>query len=291
MYKIQINLGGKWDSYLVPIYQALKLVENKFDFTIKKSKSIPTWSITVNGEIVAYIAHADGFHFSKLDWGNISKRDYQRIFKFHYSPSVFDYSIYGAYKDRILPCGLYRWWKSTKFNRQDLLTRKRPVDVVALMRCYNTATPSNSKKAWVVARKTLKLEAQKLEKFYNIRARANIPFEKYEKLLLDTKIGFIWSATSYLGWKIPEFTQQGVVMITEPLGKNYPLVNDTVFENNVHCVFCKDPNLFGQVAVKLLKDKERFNYLQKNVINLWEKKLAPEKVGEWYFKKIIEVYE
>ncbi|MHA1288568.1 MAG: hypothetical protein ACTSPB_14280 [Candidatus Thorarchaeota archaeon] len=290
-YRITMNLARRYDSYLVPIYQALKLIEKKFGFEVSESTDIPDFSIAVNNEIVAYIAHQDGLKFSRLDWLNLSKFDYRRVFKFHYSPNVFDYSRYGKYKDRILPCGLYRWWSDIKFDAQDLLTRERSVDVVALMRWYNKGTPPDSKKAWVVARRTLISEAKNLgARGYNVRAGRKIPLNEYKNLLLETKIGFIWSASAYLGWKIPEFTQQGVVMITEPLGKDYPLANDVIFEDGVHCVFCDDPKLFGQVAIELLEDKERLDHMRKNVVELWRDKLAPEKIGEWYFRKIIEVY-
>jgi len=187
-YKIAINLAKRYDSYLVPIYQALKLVERKFDFEVSESTDIPDFSIAVNNEIVAYIAHQDGLKFSRLDWLNLNKFDYRRVFKFHYSPNVIDYTRYGKYKDRILPCGLYRWWNDIKFDAQDLFIRERPIDVVALMRWYNKGTPSNSRKTWAVARRTLISEAKNLEaKGYNVRAGQKIPSNEYKNLLLEAK--------------------------------------------------------------------------------------------------------
>lgn len=291
--KIIIKINTVHNYYIIPIYRALKYVEKKFNFIVKDTGSIPNYSITVNNKIVAYISHRDGFAFHrKGDLADIQKIDYKRIFKFHYSPNLFDYSIYGKYENRIVPCGLYRWWENTKFDKKNLLIRKRPIDVVALMAWYNRGTPANSGKAWAIARRTIITQAKNLHKNgYNIRAGRKIEKKQYEKLLLNTKIGFLWSASAYLGWKIPEFTQQGVVMITEPLGKNYPLINGVIFKDGIHCIFCKNPNDFEKEAIKLLKDKKRLEYLRKNILELWKNKLLPEKIGEWYYKKIIETYK
>jgi hypothetical protein len=285
---IRMNLGP-YEGYLCPIFDAMKLVEKKLGFSLGVDPTIPVCSISVDGEIVAYIAHADGFEFNKFDWPNLQERDYKRVFKFHYSPNLFDYSIYGEYSKRIIPCGLYRWWRNRSFNKSDLLNRARPIDVVALMRYWNRGTPPNSNKPWAVARRTLIEQAKLLEEGgFNTRYGHKSPQSEYEKLLLDTKLGFVWSASAYLGWKIPEFIQQGIIMITEPLGKDYPFANDVIFEDNVHCVFCSDPKQFGSKAIELLEDPKRMNCIRKNIVDLWEMKLCPEKIGEWYYRKIVE---
>jgi len=287
MYKFEFNLGP--DGFLPPIFWALKSVEKQFDFIIETSDSVPRWSIAVDGKPVVFIAHAKGLGFSKYAWPALMDVDYKKVFKVHYSPNLFNYMVYRKYADRIVPCGLYRYWENTPFNKQDLLSRKRPIDAVALMRTkFRFAT---NKTSWIIDRKILISEANRLKELgFNTMAGKKIPMKQYEQLLLDTKIGFIWRVGQLIfGWKIPEFIQQGVVMITPSLGENYPFANGVIFEDNVHCVFCDDPNLYGQTAIKLLKDKERYTRIQKNVVELWEKKLCLEKMGEWYFKEIIEV--
>jgi len=283
-YKIELNLGRISDNYCTWIFRALKLVEKKFDFEVLESLSLPYCNISVNGDIVAYIAHADGYGISKYDWRQISKGTFRKIFKFHYSPNLFDYSVYGDYKDKIIPCGIYRWF-DVLFNKNDILLRDRYVDVVALMR-PNVSCRSISRRG----RKRIIEEANKLSLLgYDVRAGKKIPLVEYIELLSNTKIGFHWQGTAYLGWKIPEFTQQGVVMICEPLGINFPFANDVIFEDNIHCIFCNDPNSFGQAAIDLLGNKEKLTFMRKNVIELWENKFSPEKVGEWWFKKIVEL--
>lgn len=280
-----VRVGTKNNYYSRPLLQCLDMVKEEYGFDMEWSNDIPRYQIWVGKKPIAYIDIADGCKLRDNVKRRIDQHDYKVIFKFHYNPTF----NYGKYGNRIAPCGLYRWWIHTKFDKQNLLTRKRPIDVVALMRWVNRNTPPSSKKAWAVARRTLVAQAEELQKKgYNTKAGRKKGKLLYEQLLLDTKIGFIWSASAYLGWKIPEFTQQGVVMITQSLGKNYPLANDVIFEDGVHCIFCDDPNIFGQIAIELLNDKERLEYLRRNVVELWEKRLAPREVGKWLYKKINE---
>jgi len=281
-----IRVGTKNNYYSNPLLQCLEMVKDECGFNIEWSDDVPPYNIWIEKEPIAYIDIADGFKLRKDRKKIIDKFGYKVIFKFHYNVE-YDY---GEYSNRIIPCGLYRWWRNTKFDKNDLLSRERSIDVVALMRWWNRGTPIDSMKTWAVARRVIIAQAEKLhKKDYTILAGKKVAIDIYEKLLLDTKIGFIWSASAYLGWKIPEFIQQCVVMITESLGKNYPMVNNIIFEDGIHCVFCDDPTLFGQVAIELLNDKERLERIRKNVVELWEEKLAPKKVGKWLYKKIVEV--
>ena len=290
--KINTNIGNKEEYYLQPIYDSLKLVSNKFKFKVEKDKRLIPCTISFNGKLLAYIAYADRFRFSNKDLKILSKKDFKIIFKYHYSPNIFDYSIYPKYKDKIIPCGLYRWWKDIDFNKELFLNKERNVDVIATMRWYNKGTPPTSKKKWVIARKAIINEAEKLkQEGYKTFYGKVLPINTYKKILLDTKIGFIWSASAYLGWKIPEFIQTGVVMITEPLGKDCPLINNTILEHEKHCIFESNPYNFGKVAKKLLSYPKKLKEMRKNVLNLWENKLYPEKVGEYYYKKLKETYE
>lgn len=283
--KMLIRVGTRNTYYSRPLLRCLEMVKDECGFSMEWSDDIPPYTIWVGKKLIAYIDIADGFELRSGYKKIIDKFDCKVIFKYHYD-STYDYK---EYSNRLVPCGLYRWWRNTGFDKDNLLARERSVDVVALMKWWNRATPKDSKKSWAVARRVLVFQAEELQKMgYNTKAGRKIGTLPYERLLLDTKIGFLWSASAYLGWKIPEFTQQGVVMITQSLGRNYPLVNDTIFEDGVHCVFCDDPNLFGQVAIELLNDKERLEYLRRNVVDLWEKKLTPREVGKWLYRKINE---
>lgn len=280
-----IRVGTRNTYYSKPLLHCLEMVKDECGFDMEWSENIPPYQIWIGKKPIAYIDIADGCNLRKDRKAIIDEADYKVIFKFHVDTTL----NYGKYGDRIVPCGLYRWWPHVKFDKRNLLTRKRPIDVVALMKWWNRSTPRDSKVAWAVARRTLISQAEELQKKgYNTKAGRKIGPHDYIDLLLDTKIGFIWSASAYLGWKIPEFTQQGVVMITQALGERYPLANDTVFEDGVHCIFCNEPDLFGQVAIELLNDKERLNYLRRNVVELWEKKLAPWQIGKWLYRKINE---
>jgi len=285
--KISIHLDNHF--YLLPFYRALEAVSKKFGFIIEDTHKIPFQSIAINDKIIGLIMFRDGFHINRFSLNLLKNNDYKILFKYHYSPNIFDYNCYGKYASRIVACGLYKFWGDMVFNKEDLLNRNRSTDVVALMRWYNKGTPPNSGKAWARARRTLIEQAKQLEAFgYKIKSGKKIPLNQYKKLLLDTKIGFLWSASAYLGWKIPEFTQQGVVMITEPLGENYPLINNTIFEDKKHCLFCNNPNDFTSTAEKLLKEKHQLEDMRANVLTLWEEKLTPEKVGIWIYNKLME---
>ena len=168
------------------------------------------------------------------------------------------------------------------------MTRPRPIDVTAQMRHINS---SKNWYPWSHIRFQLKNLAKSMnDRGFNTSFKM-IGRKDYEKKLLDTNTAFIWSATSYLGWKVGEFLEQGVIMITEPLGKDYPLCNDVVLEDDVHCVFCNDPNQFEAVVKQLLADPVRVNRIRKNILDLWESKLTQKHVGRWYLNKIIETYE
>ena len=168
------------------------------------------------------------------------------------------------------------------------MTRPRPIDVTAQMRHINS---SKNWYPWSHIRFQLKNLAKSMnDRGFNTSFKM-IGRKNYEKKLLDTNTAFIWSATSYLGWKVCEFLEQGVIMITEPLGKDYPLCNGVVLEDDVHCVFCNDPNQFEDVVKQLLADPVRVNRIRKNILDLWESKLTQKHVGRWYLNKIIETYE
>jgi hypothetical protein len=300
MYTIRANFDFH---YTFALRNALRHVADRLGFILIQDDSIPGNSLYVNDKPIGYIVYEDAFHFVDQHIKHMNANDYQKIFKYHYSPNIIDYTklpIDSKYLDRIIPCGLWRSWTSVegngginyKWNKHDLLTRNRSIDVQATMRHTNSGTPPDPKDwpAWSNARLTLMNGARSMAtEGYNTVVHMK-PRDVYANSLKDTKLGFIWSASSYLGWKIGEFIQEGVIMITEPLGKDYPLCNNVVLEDGVHCIFEKNPKNFVDVAKELLKDPAKMQEIKTNCLNLWEDKLSQDKIGEWFFKELIDAY-
>ena len=283
------------------VMNSLITESERLGYKIFQDKNLPVNSLYVNEKAVGYIVYEDAMQFGDHHIIHMNANDYKKIFKFHYSPNIIDYSklpIDSKYLDRIVPCGLWRCWETQPeylgWDKKDLLGRKRNIDVVSTMRHTNSGTPKDPKNwpAWSHIRQnlmqqTLDMRAEGYKTVYEMKPRHTY----VNDILKNTKISFIWSASSYLGWKIPEFIQEGVVMITEPLGKDYPLCNDVILEDGVHCIFEKNPKYFSDVAKELLKDTVTLKKLRSNCLDLWENKLSRSKVGEWYFNQLIEGYE
>jgi len=283
--------------YTTNIFRALNEVKDIFGFELINDESLPKEFLYVNDKLIGYIAWWDSMMFTNHDIINMKENDFSIIFKYHYSPNLVDYSIYEKYQNRIVPCGLWRTWEDEPeyqgWNYNNVLNSNRNIDVMASMRHTNSGTinlPSDKWPAWAHIRLNLREQADQLGKEGYSTWTKMIKRKDYVDMLRNTKLSFIWSASSYLGWKIPEFTQEGVIMITEPLGKNYPLCNDVTFEDDVHCIFCNDHTKFSSIAKDLLKDHDRMNYLRKNILDLWETKLNRKSVGTWYYNKLMESY-
>jgi hypothetical protein len=289
-HKIRINCGikenDKENYYLKPIYTALKLIENKYDFIIEETDEIDFLNIEVNGKTIGLISYGDGFAFSSKDLKRMSIADYKFIIKYHYNPNQHDYSVYDNYSNKIIPFGLWRY-SSTNFDKDYLLNKERPIDVTAQFRSSNSG---GSSFPWSRARVELRTQCENMKSDGYNTVTKMIPHVNWMESLENIKLAFVWSASAYLGWKIPEFTEKGVIMITEPLGKNNPLVNDTTFEDGFNCIFCDNPKEFSNVAKQLLEDKDKLYFLRKNVIETWENKMHPLKVAEYLYKVITKDY-
>lgn len=283
--------------YTKHIFRALYEVKDILGFKIINDTSLPKEFIYVNDTLVGYISWWDSMKFTNSDLLNMKENDFRIIFKYHYSPNLIDYSTYGKYENRIVASGLWRCWEDEPtylgWDRDIILNHTRDIDVMASMRHHNSGTiklPEDKCPNWVYIRKTLKDSAQSMSsEGYYIQAKM-IERSKYVNMLRRTKLSYIWSASSYLGWKIPEFIQEGVIMITEPLGKNYPLCNDVIIEDGVHSIFCKDPHKFNDIAKSVLKDEVLMHNMRKNCLDLWETKFNRNSVGTWYHNKIMETY-
>jgi len=278
--KIRINTAGNY--YVAPILSLLGIASKKFGFELADVRDIPEYAIEVDGKLLAYISHGDGIGLSVNDCKALKADKYESVFKFHYSPS----HDYGGYRDRIIACGLYRWWPQYNFDSQQILGMERKIDIMARMR-IRCSKPQFYHKPWSKAREILVRTAEKLsENGYSARTSLT-KREDYARELLHTKMAFIWTGTAYLGWKIPEFLQQGVIMIHPTLGSEHPLREDVALEDGVHFVCCNNPRDYKKVAKELLKDKQRMESIRKDIAKLWAEKLSPARMADWYYGKLV----
>lgn len=284
--------------YTTHVYRALNSVKDLLGFALINDTSLPNEFIYVNDTLIGYISWWDSMKFTNSDLLNMKENDFKIIFKYHYSPNLVDYSTYGKYENRIVASGLWRCWEDEPtylgWNKDIILNYTRDIDVIASMRHQNSGTinlPEDKLPSWASTRKLLKDSAQLMNnEGYHTQAKM-IERSKYVNMLRRAKLSYIWSASSYLGWKIPEFIQEGVIMITEPLGKNYPLCNGVTIEDGVHAIFSNDPRKFNDIAKSVLKDEVLMHNMRNNCLNLWETKFNRKAVGSWYYQKIIESYE
>lgn len=287
MLKIRINIGIKKhhneNYYMMPLLSALKQFQGD-DYTIEETDDIPFLHIELNDKVIGLISYGDGYHFSKWDKQRLSSsNDIEFIFKYHYNTLEHDYSKFSDYD--IYPIGLWRFYNDS-FNYEVLLNKPRSIDVQARMRCHNSGG-SNFK--WSVARRELVKQCNSLNtEGYNTFTNM-IKRDLYMKSLKDTKLAFIWSASARLGWKIPEYTEAGVVMISERLGEENPIINNTTFIDGYNYIECNNPSEFSNIAKELLKDEEELKRLKTNVLKTWDEKLKPHSAAQ-YLIKIFKTY-
>lgn len=252
------------------------------EISVVESEDIPQLSIALNKRVVAVVDPFDepGMNSAFDDEGSTLQRvrDLQPslIFKYQWRRGV-DYpkgTISAGY-----PC-----FRNVE-RPPDLLTRPRPIAVTARMRVngdYHWA--SNTE--WMIARTNIVRQAQLLSRLGNNTRWGFTGASEYAAELWDTQIGFVWSGSGYLTHRIVEYIRAGVVPITRPLGKEWPIREDVILEDGVHCVFCADPFNFAQEARRLLLDPEKIQRIRRNLANLWEEKLCPKAQGYWLWSKL-----
>ena len=89
MYNIKVNFNHH---YPMAILNSLITESTRLGYTVSKNNSIPVNSIYVNDKPVGYVVYEDAFHFGDHHILNMNANDYKKIFKFHYSPNIIDYS-------------------------------------------------------------------------------------------------------------------------------------------------------------------------------------------------------
>jgi hypothetical protein len=101
----------------------------------------------------------------------------------------------------------------------------------------------------------------------------------YTAELWDSQIGFEWRGSGYLTHRLIEYIRAGVVPITRPLGKEWPIREDVVLEDGVHCVFCSDPYRFAQEASRLLLDQQKIGRIRGKSFDVVGRETLPASTG------------
>ena len=283
MVQVELNPTYKCSRGTRPL-EILPWLREVKEISVVENRDIPQLSIVLNKRVVAVVDPFDepGMNSAFDDEGSTLQRvkDFQPflIFKYQWRRGV-DYpkgTISAGY-----PC--FR-----NFERPpDLLTRPRPIAITARMRVngdYHWARNTD----WMIARTRI-LSQAKLMSNLGHNARWNFSdCSKYAAELWDTQIGFAWSGSGYLTHRIIEYIRAGVVPITRPLGSEWPIREDIVLEDGVHCVFCSDPFDFAREASRLLLDPKKIARIRRNLVTLWEEKLCPKAQGYWLWSKLKE---
>ncbi|MEL6864777.1 MAG: glycosyltransferase [Bacteroidota bacterium] len=161
----------------------------------------------------------------------------------------------------------------------------RPIAVTARMRTGGY-TIDRDDLTWMKDRQQVVEQAEQLGKEgWECRTGMTEKAAYFEELP-QCQIGFNWQGFGRLNIRIMEYLSAGIVMLTQPLGAEWPLREDVVLEDEVHCLFCARPDDFGKVAKQLLRHPDQLERMRERVIELWEEKLKMEAYGRWLLKQI-----
>jgi hypothetical protein len=254
------------------------------EISVVENPEIPPLALVVNKRVVAVVDPFDDADLNSRwdDEGSTRQRIDELqpsvVFKYQWRRGV-DYPSntisagYPPFQDVAQPA--------------DLLTRRRHIAVIARMRGnwdYHWAMDTE----WMKARSCIVAQIKLLTQLGH-EARAGLTnAAAYTQELWDSQIGFEWRGSGYLTHRLIEYIRAGVVPITRPLGKEWPIREDVVLEDGVHCIFCPDPYRFAQEASRLLLDPQKIARIRRNLLQLWEEKLCPRAQGYWLWAKIKE---
>ena len=300
MKKIEIGVGTRESYFVLPLLKALQSIKAKYEFEVSLTPMIPAFSIRVDDKIVGYMAHSDYYPIGPYakEWLAPINDQVKIIFKLQFDPN-WDYGKEIDRPERVVSAGyIFPWFEDFdiyELDAEETLNRERPFDVVSAMtlnrnaETYSKVLPVIPLHVWSVPRQEINLQAAQLKQEGYQVEKDMTPRNIYFGKLFYSKLGFNWSGCGYLTFRIIEYICAGVVMITNPLGKDHPIREDVILEDGVHCVFCDDPKRFKQEAVLLLKDPVKMRKIRANVVELWRDKLCLKQMGEWYYQKLKSV--
>lgn len=259
----------------------LSYLKHVKEISVVENEEIEPLCIVVNGHVLGVIDPYDGWETSSISWRGrmvptIRSLQPEVVFKYQYRRGA-DYprgTVSAGY-----PC-LREIEVPT-----DLLTRARAIDVTARMR-VNHDYLWGSDIDWMLARSSVVEQAKALhEAGYNCRfGFASV--EQYESELWDCQVGFDWRGAGYLTHRLIEYIRAGVVPITCPFGEEWPVREDVILEDGVHGIFCSEPREFASEAKSLLRDPAKLRTIRRNLLDLWQDKLAPSAQGLWIWQKL-----
>jgi hypothetical protein len=281
--QLEINPTYKCSGGVRPL-EIVPWLRQVSEISVVTNSEIPSLAIVVNKRVIAVVDPFDEANLeSRWDdegstWQRINDLQPSIVFKYQWRRGV-------AYPRGTISAG---YPCAADLSRPaDLLTRKRPIAVIARMRAnwdYHWAMDTE----WMKARSCIVSQIKLLTQLGH-EARAGLTSSaEYTAELWDSQIGFEWRGSGYLTHRLIEYIRAGVVPITRPLGKEWPIREDVILEDGVHCIFCSDPFRFAQEASRLLLDPQKIARIRRNLLELWEEKLCPRAQGYWLWSKIKE---
>lgn len=283
MVQVEVNPNYKCSGGTRPL-EILPWLREVKEITLVENGDLPQLSIVVHKRVVALVDPFDeaGMESRFDDAGSTLQRvaalQPSVIFKYQFRRGV-------DYPEGTISAG-YPCFRNVACP-SDLLTRRRPIKIMARMRMngdYHWATNTE----WMKARTCIVNQARLLARLGHDTRSGLTGNMEYTAELWDTQIGFDWCGTGYLTHRLIEFIRAGVVPITRPLGREWPIREDVILEDGVHCIFCPDPFNFAQEASRLLLDVEKIERIRRNLARLWEEKLCPAAQGHWMWSKVKE---
>lgn len=264
--------------------EILPYLRHVSEICVVENEGIPALCIVVNGRMLGMVDPYDEWEMaSPSDPGNMAERIRELkpsvIFKYQFRRGI-DYppgTTSAGY-----PC--FRRFRQVACPA-DLLTRARPIDITARMRVnrdYDWAVDEH----WMIARSRIVEQAKLLGREGHNSKWGFVNADQYLSELWDAQIGFDWRGRGFLTHRIIEYIRAGVVPITRPLGEEWPVREDVILEDGIHCVFCSNPSQFAREARLLLADRAKIENIRHNLIELWQEKLCPAAQGYWIWEKL-----
>jgi hypothetical protein len=275
------RVEGGYSGSLSHVLNALRLVPG---LEVRESRTVPPQCIAIGDEIVAFIDDLDAWQSASPGHGGemveaIRQVAPRVVFKYQYRSGI-------DYLPGTVSAGYFCVNDIPDLPR-DLLVRARRVDVSARMRTSGYGTPGLTCD-WLRARETIVGVATQLRREGWQTRTGKIDRGDYYDELFDTNIGFNWRGCGKLTYRMIEYIRAGVVMVTDPLGTTWPVREDVILEDGVHCIFSDDPAGFVEIARSLMRDPPKVAAIRRNVVDLWESKLCPAAMGAWYWRTLEE---